>query len=98
MEDRGMKKWRPFNSVTPSRELLKKDNPISKPDLSKDEISVFEELITDSLYTHSSVTITYLEDGLIKTLSDYVVRIDPIKKNIYLKTKMINFRQIYKVK
>ena len=96
--DRGMKKWRPFNSVVPAKELLKKNINVSLPSLSKDEIEEFEEKIKASLYTHSLIEITYYENNELKTISDYVIRLDPIRKNIYLNNTTINFRQIYKIK
>ena len=36
MNDRGMKKWRPFNAVAPSKEFLKRESNIEIPSLSKD--------------------------------------------------------------
>ena len=98
MNDRGMKKWRPFNAVAPGKELLKREIQIEPPSLSKDEESEYEELLTNSLYTHSKIEITYYEDNQIKVITDHVIKLDSIKKNIYLKNKTINFRQIYRVK
>lgn len=51
MNDRGMIKWRPFNSVVPSKELLRKDVQIDKPSLSSDEVSDLEEKVKNSFYT-----------------------------------------------
>lgn len=97
MNDRGMKKWRPFNAVVPNRELLKKESSISIPLLSKDEISEFEEILKDSLYTHSKIKCFYIENGKEFFLEDYVLKLDPVKKNIYFKNKTLNFRQIHRI-
>ena len=99
MNDRGMIKWRPFNSVVPSKELLRKDVQIDKPSLSSDEVSDLEEKVKNSFYTQSIITITYFYDNKVFKTSAYVTKIDSIKKNIYLSnSKIINFRQIYEIK
>lgn len=98
MKDRGMKKWRPFNSVTNAQELLSRPASDEFPNLSKDEIQDFEEILKSSMYTHTKVHISFIEDGSKKSIEDYVARLDPIKKDVILKTRKINFRQIYNVK
>lgn len=97
MIDRGMKKWRPFNAVTSREELLKRPDNYEFPNLSEEEIASFEEILTKSMYTSLKVRITYIENGSKKSTEDYVERIDEIKKDVILKSKKINFRQIYKV-
>ncbi len=97
MNDRGMKKWRPFNSVVSSKELLMKPANDDFPDITDDEIQEYEEILKKSMYTHSKIRITYIENASKKVIEDFVVDLDPIKKNVILKTKKINFRQIYKV-
>lgn len=98
MNDRGMKKWQPFNALASRNELLTKPSCDNVPVLSKDEITEFEEILKGAMYTHSKVNISYIEKGSKKTIEDYVENLDPIKKDIILKSKRINFRQIYKVK
>ena len=98
MKDRGMLKWRPFNSVVPNRELLSEDKIPDKPALSKDELEEYEEILKWSFYTGSNIEITYLEKNKVKSIVDVVLKIDSIKKNIYLNNKILNFRQIYRVK
>ena len=98
MNDRGMKKWAPFNAVVSHSELLKKEAKLNPPSLSRDEITEYEEILLNSLYTHSQVEITYFENKQIKIIKGSVIKLDPIRKNIHLKNKTINFRQIYKVK
>lgn len=97
MNDRGMKKWRPFNSVVPTSELLKREESYALPTLSRDELEEFEEILKDSMYTHSTVKIIFIENNREKTIEDCVIKLDPIKKDVILKTRKINFRQIYKV-
>ncbi len=98
MKDRGMIKWRPFNSVVPNRELFSNEKEPDKPALSKDELEEYEEILKWSFYTGSNIEITYLEKNKVKSLVGIVVKIDSIKKNIYLNSKVLNFRQIYRVK
>lgn len=97
MNDRGMKKWRPFNAVIPNSELLNAVKNVSLPELSIEEIEEYEELLKSSFYTHSKVHTTYIEDGKILELIDFVTFLDPIKKDVYFHHKKINFRQILKV-
>lgn len=97
MNDRGMKKWRPFNSVASSKELLNIKESVFLPNLSTYEIEEYEELLKASMYTHFPLKITYVENGSIVQLDDYVLSIEPIKKDIFFRSKKINFRQIIKV-
>lgn len=97
MNDRGMKKWRPFNSVVPGKVLLNLEEKILLPDLSPSEVEEYEEILKISMYTHSKVKITYIENGHINIIEDYVDYLEPIKKDIKLHNKKINFRQIVKV-
>jgi len=98
MKDRGMKKWRPFNAVASRSELLKYPSSNEFPSLSKEQIQEFEEILKESLYTHSKVHISFIEDGSKKAIDDYVEKLDGVKKDVILKSRKINFRQIYSVK
>ncbi len=97
MMDRGMKKWKPFSAVVPNSTLISKEENVSLPTLSMEEIEEAEEILKASFYTRSKIKCFYIEDGKLKILNDYVVNLDPIKKNVYFKTKTINFRQIKKI-
>lgn len=97
MKDRGIKKWKPFSAVVPNSTLIKRDESISFPTLSMEEIDEFEEILKVSFYTHTKIKCFYIEDGKIKFLEDFVVKLDPIRKNIYFKNKILNFRQIQKI-
>ena len=99
MNDRGMKKWAPFNSVIPSSELFISDKPIPMPNLSEGEISYFEELLKTSLYTGEKLLIKYIKRNKIFEEEKIVKKIDNVYLNItFLDNTKINFRQIYKIK
>lgn len=99
MNDRGIKKWAPFNSVVPSSELFKNDKPLAMPNLSESEISYFEELLKTSLYTGEKLLIKYIKRNKIFEEEKIVKKIDNIYLNItFLDNTKINFRQIYKIK
>ena len=98
MSDRDFKKWKPFNSVVPARELLKKERSIDLPELTEEQLERFEEKLKSSMYLKSKLKIIYIENNEFKSIEDYVVKLDPLKKNIYFKNKKINFRQIYDIK
>lgn len=98
MKNRDEIKWKPFNSVVPASYLLKNDESVVRPNLSTDEINEYEEILKKSLYLSSPITIKYIENNKIMEITDYVIKLDPLKKNIYLSQKTINFRQIYHIK
>lgn len=98
MNDRNFKKWKPFNSVISTKSLLDKCDHLEVPVHSKDELEDFEEKLKMSLYLKSKIEITYIENNTYKTIVDYVVKLDPLKKNVYLTNKTINFRQICNIK
>ena len=94
MNDRGMKKYRPFNSVVPNKELLREER-IVIPELCEDTIKTFEEILKKSLYNSSNIKVKYLYNNKICELIDTVIKLDSITKNIYFKHgKIINFRQL----
>lgn len=98
MNDRDFKKWKPFNSVVPSRELLKRPIHHNTPDFNEDIIEEFEEKIKTSYYLKSQINIYYLEKDKVNNITGIVVKIDLLKKNITIDDKTINFRQIIKIK
>ncbi len=98
MKDRGMKKWRPFNAVVSGEYLLSKPRDDEFPTLSPDEIERFEEILKSSMYTHSKIKISFIENASRKSIEDYVLALDPIKKDVTLASRKINFRQIYDIK
>ena len=98
MNDRDYKKWKPFNSVVPSSYLLEKEVPIEVPLFSLDKIEEFEEKLKNSLYLKSVLNISYIDNNHIKNIKGYVIKLDPINKNIYLNDFTINFRQIIDIK
>lgn len=98
MNSRDEKKWKPFNAVVPARVLLEKDTREQIPTLSKDMVMEFEERLKESMYLKSLLKIYYIENGKRCSINDYVVGLDPLKKNVFLKTKTINFRQIYDIR
>lgn len=97
MVDRGMKKWRPFNSVVSLKELKRREEKVEVPVLLDDVALEFEEILKASFYTQTPVTITYVEGNEVKELRDYVVKFDPVRKDVFFRTKKINFRQIIKI-
>ena len=99
MNDRGIKKWNPFNSVVPSSELFKNNKPLKMPNPSESEITYFEELLKESLYTGQRIWIKYINRNKIFEEEKIVKKIDSVNLNIFfLDNTKINFRQIYKIK
>ena len=101
MNDRGMIKWAPFNSVVNSKEmtneLIKERQKVNIPELSDDNYHDIEDTIVKAYFTKAAVTITYFENGYLYTITDKIKKIDQIYKLIYLNTKKLLFKQIIKI-
>ena len=101
MEDRGMIKWQPFNSVTPSSTVIKslilEKSKIPKPILSDEEKKEIEEKIIEAFYCGTDVTLHYYKNGYIKTITGKIKKIDHISKTIYLNNTIFLFNQIISI-
>ena len=102
MNDRGMKKWLPFDSLTDTynmkKELNKKKIKIEKPDLSEDQLESIEEKILEAYFNKDIIKIHYYFNNNILIRQEKIKSIDNNKKQIILSdnTKIL-FKQITKV-
>lgn len=99
MQDRGMIKWAPFNSVVNSRylvsEIEKEKSKIVKPTLSEEQIEEIENNILESLINQTPLLFKIYQGGFIKEVDGTVIKIDTIKKKITLDNhKYLYFREI----
>lgn len=98
MIDRGFVKWRPFESLIPSKEVLREideQQVLPKPTLFPEEISFLSEEIMDAYYSKDSIVLTFYEAGKIREIQSTIKKIHPNSKTIELGCgKILSFRQI----
>lgn len=101
MQDRGYKKWAPFNSVINGKilvnELLKEKTKINKPTLSEDQIEVLNEKIFEAYTNHSKIKLSVFKNMNIIELIGYINNINHIKKCITFNNSYIYLNQIINI-
>lgn len=88
MNDRGMIKWAPFNSVINGNEVLssitEEKSKINKPTLSEEQINNLENKIIEAYSKNIQVELIYFKNGKNNKLSGQITKLDPINKKIIL--------------
>lgn len=101
MNDRGMIKWQPFNSVISGKTIIesiqKEKSKLKKPIMSEEEINYLEKNIIDAYFMKENVNITYFQDGEILQVNGKIKKIDQIYKLVYLDYKKLLFSQIINI-
>ena len=102
MNDRGMIKWQPFNSVIATnyvlQELNEQKKKVNLPILSEEEKLNIENKLISAYYTKELVTITYYCNGYIKQIKNTIMKLNPLKKEIiFIDSFKLNFSQILKI-
>lgn len=100
--DRGIIKWAPFNSVTPSKQLINKlaneRQKINKPILSEEQLETIQNNLLTVYNNEIIATIKYFKNGSIYTEKSQIKFLDPNQHRIILtNNKAIYFNQIIKV-
>lgn len=103
MNDRGMIKWMPFNSVVPcnviKNEMAKKKSINIMPSLSEDQINDICDKITYAYHNKCLIDITYFYNGNIFNKKGKIKIINIDKHKLLLDdNKYIYFSQIIKIK
>ena len=94
MNDRGMIKWLPFNSVISTNYILQKKK-VLLPVLSEEQKFYIEKKIINAYYTQEKIKIKYFYNGVIYQNDYFVKKINAIKKEIILNDSFkLNFQQI----
>lgn len=99
MQDRGMIKWAPFNSVVNSKYIVEaiiiEKSKIRKPILSDEQIAEIEDNILESFINQIPLSFKIYQGGFIKEIKGTVVKIDSVKTRIFLDNhKYLYFREI----
>lgn len=93
MNDRGMIKWAPFNSVIPSNiiinNIMVNKNKNTMPTLSEDKIEDLEEKLKEALTTQKIVNIKYFYNGNIFIKQGKIKFIDSYRKKVVLNDSSI---------
>ena len=101
MEDRGIIKWQPFNSLINGNaiinSLLKEKAKIKKPIISEEEKNEIEAKIIDAYFTQITVNITYYKDGNVIKVEGKIKKIDQVYKLVYLNELKLLFSQIISI-
>ena len=102
MNDRGMIKWQPFESLISSNEvvnsILKKKNEVNKPSLSIDQLEKLNELILESYYNQAKITICYFKCNQIYKITGIITEINPSIKIITLNNQIkLHISQILQI-
>lgn len=88
INDRGMIKWQPFDSVTTTSkiapDILKKKNKIPMPILSSDQIDEIANKIMEAYYNQEEIIIFYYRNGLILNKKSLIKYLDRYKKQLIL--------------
>lgn len=102
MNDRGMIKWQPFNSVINTRKLVdnleEKRNLVQRPILSEEQLDEINNKIFYAYYNKTKVSIKYYLGGHIYTKEGQINKIHIEQKYILLGNHIIYFAQILSVK
>lgn len=91
MNDRGIVKWAPFNSVINGNQVLNEinyeRNKISKPILSEEQITVLEENIITAYSERSIINLYFYKNGCINIINGQITKLDPVNKIITINNK-----------
>lgn len=101
-KDRGIIKWQPFESLTPSKKvvdtILHEKSKIKKTILSLEQQQEIEEKLVEAFYEQIEVTLKIYKNGYIKTTTSSILEMDYTYKKITLKNKdKILFMQIIEI-
>lgn len=91
MNDRGMVKWAPFNSVINGSEILKEINfekcKVTKPILSEEQIRELEEKIITAYSGNILTSIYFYKNGHINIINGRITKLDSVNKIIIIDNK-----------
>lgn len=99
--DRGIIKWQPFDSVTPSKKmvdkLLNEKLKIKKPVLSEEQLEDIQNKLFEAYNNEIKTTIEYYKNGYILKEIGKIKILYPNMSKIIINNKTIYFNQIVKI-
>lgn len=102
MNDRGMIKWAPFNSVINGNQVLKeikfKKSKVPKPVLSDEQIANLEQKIITAYSNSSIINLYFYKNEHINIINGKITKLDSANKIIIINNKIrIYFNNIIDV-
>lgn len=90
-KDRGIIKWAPFDALVGFHgeiaKMIYNQNKIEQPILAEDRLYEMDLTIKEAINFNKELQIDYYEDGYIKTIVDYVLKIDLYEQKVILKSR-----------
>ncbi|MCU7741258.1 YolD-like family protein [Priestia megaterium] len=82
MEPRGMKKWRPFATISEQyiglKEIINKQAEVAQPALTEEEMEQMNFTLIEALHTNKQVYLTYYKRGQRITETGYIQFVDSL--------------------
>jgi hypothetical protein len=82
MQNRGMKKWRPFATMPEQyrglQEVIKKQSEIPQPFLTEDQMEQINFILIEALHTNKQVYLTYYKRGQCITETGFIQFVDSL--------------------
>ncbi|MFQ6389091.1 YolD-like family protein [Priestia aryabhattai] len=83
MQNRGMKKWRPFATMPEQyrglQEMIKKQAEVPQPFLTEDQMEQINFILIEALHTHKKVYLTYYKHGQCITGTGIIQFVDSLE-------------------
>lgn len=101
-KDRGIIKWMPFESLTPSKKIIEsiltEKEKVKKPILSLEQQQEMEEKLVSAFYEQEKITLKFYKNEKIYTITSFIASIDTTYKKIIFQNKTtIHFKQIVEI-
>lgn len=91
MNDRGVIKWAPFNSVINGNEVLEEikfeKSKITKPILSEEQVANLEEKIIIAYSGKVLISLYFYKNGYINIINGRITKLDSVNKIIIINNK-----------
>ena len=101
MQDRGYKKWQPFNSIINGnqivQEIIKNKTKVIKPTLSEEQIELLNDKIFEAYTNHIKIKLFIFKNMNIIELIGYINNINETKKYITFNNSYIYLNQIINI-
>ncbi len=103
MNDRGMVKWQPFNSVTSGvgmvDDVIDKRSKKTMPVLSEDQIMTIQNKMLEAYNNQDDIKVIFYLNGRFFNRRGKIIKIDKNKRKIALNTGIfVYFSQIIEIK
>lgn len=98
--DRGMIKWKPFNTLLNSNDIKEIElnrSKISKPIIMEDRINEINSILVNAYNNHLSIKVKHYNNGFLFYKSGFIKSINAYEKYILMDNIRIYFKNIINV-